>query len=67
MFSLLAMVATAFLLGAALLWRAVLLLSGARPVAIFRGLLRKGSTLIDRVFLNRASLRTARNRRAGVP
>lgn len=69
MFSLLAIVVTALVLGSVLLWRALLRLSRstAQVVAIARDLRGSGATLLDRLFPSRISLRTARRQRIGMP
>ena len=67
MFSLLAMVVTLLVLGAALLWRAIVAWSRsrARPFATRRGLRRRGATALDRLVPSRGSLKTGQDPRAG--
>jgi len=64
MFSLLAMVTTALVLGSALLWRALMKLSRARPAALLRGLWR-GGAIFERLLSRRAAPTAARRGRAG--
>ena len=63
MFSLLAIVVTAVLLGSALVWRALLVLGlpQARPVAILRGLWRNSTILIAQLLPSGTAPKVARN------